>query len=68
MSKFSKNIKTLREEKGLTQKTLGENLGVSLFTISGWERKGKEPEYDMLIKISQYFKVSIDELLGNKEI
>ena len=68
MSMFAKNLVDLRKEKNLTQKDVGDALGVSLFTVSGWERKGKEPDYDTLIKIALYFNISIDELLGVKEI
>ena len=61
MNKFAKNIKLLRLEKNLTQKALGKELGVSSHTIYGWEKDNKEPNFDMLIKISQYFNISIDE-------
>jgi len=58
----------LRCEKNITQKQLGDAVGVSLFTVSGWETKDREPDYDMLVKIALYLNVSTDELLGIKEL
>ena len=40
---FGNKIKSLREEKGLTQKELADMLGTSLKTISNYEVKGTRP-------------------------
>lgn len=60
---FGKKLKELRLEKGLSQQKLGEILGFCNQTISFWENGSREPDLDTLILISQYFNVSIEELL-----
>lgn len=59
-------IKLLREEKGLTQEELAKYLNVARATISGYETKGKQPDIDKLIKMSNIFKVSLDYLICGK--
>ena len=60
---FGKRLKELRLEKGFSQQKLGEILGFCNQTISFWENGSREPDLDTLILISQYFNVSIEELL-----
>ncbi|MFR6436422.1 MAG: helix-turn-helix domain-containing protein [Peptoniphilaceae bacterium] len=43
---FGKKIKTLRKERGMTQKDLAEALGLSLRTISNYETGGLRPRHD----------------------
>lgn len=57
-------IKELRMAHGLTQVDLAEKLSVSKQTVSNWENNNIQPSVDMLIKISNYFGVSTDYLLG----
>lgn len=59
-------IKTLREEKGLTQKELATYLNVDRATISGYETKGKHPDLDKLVKLAKLFGVSLDYLICGK--
>ena len=65
---FGKILKQLRLEKGLSQRKLGEDLDVVNQTVSFWEIGTNEPDYDMLIKIANYFSVSVGYLLGVEEI
>lgn len=51
----------LRKKYGITQQELGEVLSVSYQTISKWDCY---PDISMLPKISKYFCVSVDALLG----
>lgn len=60
---LGRNLKTLRLEKGISQRKLGEDFNVSNQTISFWENGSREPDLDTLIKIAEYFGVSIDSLL-----
>lgn len=64
MNKFSERIRELRLEKRLSRKQLAEALFVSERLISYWENGKRECDFEMLIKIASYFKVSIDYLLG----
>lgn len=66
MNTFQKNIKELRVGLGLTQKELAHALGVLERTVSYWEKGRSECDFDMLIKIANFFDVSIDELLTGK--
>ena len=60
---FGKKLKELRNEKGLSQQKLGENLGFCNQTISFWENGFREPDLDTLVKISRYFEVDLEDLL-----
>ena len=63
-NRFGNILKELRIENNLSQRKLGEILGVVNQTVSFWENGSREPDLDMLCKISEYFQVSIDFLLG----
>lgn len=58
------NIRALRKNAGLTMKQLGAVMGVSESTISLYETGKNEPDISMLKRMSEYFGVSIDTLLG----
>lgn len=59
-------LKKLRENQGLLQKELADKIGISLSSISMYERGERQPDNETLKKISQYFNVSIDYLLDNE--
>lgn len=61
---FGERLKALRSEKKVTQQQLAEFLGVGRPTIAGYETKGKQPDFNIVIEIAGYFNVSIDFLLG----
>ena len=61
---LAENIKRLRLEKHLTQKQLGERLGVGISIISGYENQERLPSIQMLIKLAAEFNVRIEYLLG----
>lgn len=61
---FRKRLYELRIDMGLTQKQLADELGASKQNISDWENGKSETSFSMLIKISKYFNVSIEYLLG----
>lgn len=63
INKFGEFIIQLRHEEKLTQKELGEKLFISDKAISKWERGISFPNINMLISISNFFNVSIAELL-----
>ena len=54
----------LRKEKGVTQKDLAEYLQISRQAYANYEAGNRSPDYETLIKISEYFEVSVDYLLG----
>lgn len=67
-NEFGNILKELRLEHGISQRKLGEALGVVNQTISFWETGSREPDLDTLVKIAQYFNVSIGYLLGFEKI
>lgn len=64
MNKFAVRLKELRIEKSYSQFELARLLNVDQRTISNWEKAVREPNFDMLIKITRLFDVSTDYLLG----
>lgn len=64
---FGEKLKELRIEKGLSQRKLGEILGVCNQTVSFWETGSREPDLDALKEIADYFNVSADYLLGRED-
>ena len=56
-------ISKLRKEKGITQEELAKNVGVSAQAVSKWENGGV-PDIELLPKIADYFKISIDCLFN----
>lgn len=61
---FNEKLQKLRKEKGITQEELSEELYVSRTAISKWESGRGYPNIDSLKAISEYFSVSIDDLLS----
>ena len=65
---FGKMLRTLRQEKNISQRKLGEMLDVANQTISCWETGSREPDLDTLVKLANIFEVTVDFMLNNKEI
>lgn len=59
---FSTNLKFLRERKGVSQTDLARTLELSRTTLIGYE-KGVQPPFPKLIRMAEYFKVSLDALI-----
>lgn len=63
---FGLRLKELRTQKKLTQSQMAEILDISKSNISKYEAGSIEPNLETLMKISKYFDVSIDYLLGKE--
>ena len=63
-----KFISELRKEKELTQKELAEKINVSDKAISRWETGKGYPDVTSLVSLSEYFDVSVNELLAGKRL
>lgn len=61
--KIAKNIKALREENALSQEQLARDLGITRPRLGAYEEARNQPPIDMLIALSDYFKISIDALI-----
>ena len=60
---FAKNIKTIRKNEGLRVLEFGRRIGVSPKVVQAWEETRGRAKHPQLIKISEEFNVSIDDLL-----
>lgn len=65
---ISDRLKKLRLESGLTQQQVATELGVSQPNYRRWEAGERIPKHDTLVKLANYFQVSIDYLLENTDI
>lgn len=59
-----KRIIELRREENLTQQRLSEELGIARSSLASWEIGDRLPNAKQLLKISEYFDVTTDYLLG----
>lgn len=64
MKTFSSRLIALRKERQMTQSDLAKAIHKTRSTVSGYETEGKEPDYEMLCSLAEYFGVSTDYLLG----
>lgn len=64
---LGEKIYALRTDKGMSQADLAEALDVSRQSISKWETDASVPELEKLIKLSEIFGVSLDQLVLGKE-
>lgn len=63
---FKNNLKNLRLEKGIGQVELAKSIGVSKGVISLWENGLREPHMTALIKLADFFNITIDFLVGRE--
>ena len=59
-----KNLKMLRNQMGISQQGLAEALGISQQSVNRYENHKVEPDIDTLIKMADFFGVSVDHLVG----
>lgn len=63
MSVWSKNLRMLRNQYGLSQKEMGNRVGVNGSRIRDYELNKSEPNIELLLKISGSFNISLDEFI-----
>ena len=66
--KFKTRLRQLRTERKLSQEELGKELHLGTSAISMYERGEREPDFEKLGMIADFFNVSIDYLLGKSDI
>lgn len=67
MEKFGGRLKSLRNSKKLKQEDLATKLNISKSAVGMYERNEREPSFEIIKKISDFFDVSIDFLLTGIE-
>ena len=66
--KIGKFIADLRKENNMTQEELAQKISISRQAISKWERGVSIPDSDILLILSNLFKVSVNEILLGERI
>lgn len=64
---FGERLASLRKRKGLSQYALAERLNFSRGQLANYEQGKREPDYNTLQKIADFFEVSVDYLLGRTD-
>lgn len=65
---FNDRLADLRRKKGLSQEQLGYELGVSRQTVSKWELGQSYPDFQRLVLLSDYYEMSLDELVRGVDV
>lgn len=60
-------LKALRQKSNLTQKELGEKIGLTNKTISNYEKGDRQPNNEALLELARLFGVSVSYLLGETD-
>ena len=60
---YGTRILQLRKDSNITQQYLSKQLGISRAALSHYEKNRREPDYELLVKLADFFDVSIDYLL-----
>ena len=63
---FGQRLSRIRKEKGFTQNEIADKVGVTSQAVSKWENDLASPDIDILLKLSEIFDISVDELLGKE--
>ncbi|WP_086314385.1 hypothetical protein A5821_001951 [Enterococcus sp. 7F3_DIV0205] len=64
---IGKQIKKFRQEQEISQQELADYLNISRQTISKWELGKSLPDLENVVRLSEYFNISVDVLLGRKK-
>lgn len=66
MKGFGARLMELREKRGLTQHMAAQLLGVTRAAISHYEKDRREPDFEVLNRLADFFQVTTDYLLGRE--
>ena len=68
MYDFGSQLKAIRNQRGLTQKKLAEEIGKSVQAVSSYERNSQIPPIEVMISIADVLNVSLDYLVDRQSI
>lgn len=68
MSVFSSRLRQLRNDAGITQDELAKAIGVSKSSVNMYERGEREPGFETMEAIADYFNVDMDYLYGRSDV
>ena len=66
--KFYERMRSLRKEKGMTQKEMAAELGVGYRALQCYEYNERYPDVLGLVAIADYFDISLDYLMGRSDV
>ena len=66
MIQIGKKLKELRLAENLTQQQLADELKISRVSYTRYEKGSVRPDYETLIKIADYYDISLDEIFNRK--
>ena len=66
MSALSKRLVALRKARGLSQTAVANEIGIALRTYQYYERGEREPQLFTLIRLADFYQVSLDTLVGRE--
>lgn len=64
---FSERLRMIRQEKKLNQTSIGKEIGISLKQIQRYEAGDSEPTLSVLLRLADFFDVSLDYLVGRSD-
>ena len=64
-AQFGRNLSRLRKLKGLSRKQLAAEMGLSEITIASYEGGLRQPAYSIMFRLTNFFNVTVDEMLGH---
>ncbi len=67
MNTFGKRIRSLRESLDLSQQEVSEKIGCSSKVLSNYELGKREPDFEIFVKLCDFFNVTADYLLGRTD-
>ena len=66
--RFHERMRSLRKEKGITQKEMAAELGVGYRALQCYEYNERYPDVLGLVAIADYFDISLDYLVGRSDV
>ncbi len=67
VTKFPERLIVLREQNGMTRQQLADVLGISRASLEYYEKGQRTPDINMLYRLSEYFNISADYMLGRTQ-
>lgn len=68
MPTFNIRLKSLRQERDISQQLLANEIGISKSSVNMYERGEREPGIETVTKIAEYFNVDVDYLFGTSDV
>ena len=67
MTVFGERMRILRQNLGISQQQVDDKLNISRNLLSNYERGIRQPDYQMLVRLADFYEVSLDYLLGRSD-